>query len=137
MDELIQILTTKLGIDPKTASAAVAKIMAMVRQHGGAEIFDKIAAAVPGAADSAANGESKPAGGGGMLGKLAGMASSAIGGKAGGGLELTAALAAAGISTEQIGPLVTTVIEFLRNKLGDETVDQLLGKFPMLKTLLP
>jgi hypothetical protein len=29
-----------------------------------------------------------------------------------------------------------TIVDFLREKLGDDTVDQILGKVPMLKQLL-
>ncbi|QDT06182.1 hypothetical protein K227x_45900 [Rubripirellula lacrimiformis] len=141
MDELIQQLISKLGIDESVANAATGKAMAMVKEHAGDELFGKIAAAVPGAVESAAAGSQDAAGGaaasgGGMLGKLAGMASSALGGSAGGGLELGAALSGAGLDSDKMGGFVSMVIAFLKEKAGDEVMEQVLNKFPMLKTLL-
>ncbi|SMP46033.1 Protein of unknown function VcgC/VcgE [Neorhodopirellula lusitana] len=138
MDELIEQLTSQLGIDSSTANAGVSKTMAMLKDHAGDDLFGKISGAIPGAAEAAqADGGSAGAvAGGGMLGKLAGMASSALGGNAGGGLEMASALASTGIDAEKLGPFITTVIGFLKEKLGDDVVDQLLSKLPMLKTLL-
>jgi hypothetical protein len=140
VDELIEQLTKKLGIDPSVANAGVSKMMAMLKSHVGDDLFGKISGMIPGAGEAAeaepgiASGEG--ADGGGMLGKLAGMASAALGGKAGGGLEMASALANSGIDAEKLGPFVDTVIEFLKEKLGDDVVDEILNKFPMLKTLL-
>lgn len=138
MDELIQQLTSKLGIDASVATAATNKAMALVKEHAGDDLFDKISAAVPGASEAVSQAAAAPAAddGGGMLGKLAGMASSALGGSAGGGLEIGAALSAAGLETDQLGGFLTTVIDFLKDKVGDEVVDQILSKVPMLKTLI-
>lgn len=141
MDELIQQLTSRLGIDASVASAAAGKAMAMVKEHAGDELFEKISAAIPGATESAAQGAAQPAAataesGGGMFGKLAGMASSALGSSAGGGLEMGAALTAAGLSTDKMGDFVSTLVAFLKDKVGDDVTEQILGKFPMLKSLL-
>lgn len=141
MDELIQQLTNKLGIDASVATAATGKAMALVKEHAGDDLFEKISAAIPGASESAQQGAAEPVAaaensGGGMLGKLAGMASSALGSSAGGGLEIGAALGAAGLPTNQMGDFVTTLVAFLKDKLGDEVTEQILGKFPMLKSLL-
>ncbi|MGB7323649.1 MAG: DUF2780 domain-containing protein [Rubripirellula sp.] len=140
MDELIAQLTGKLGIDESVANAATGKALAMVKQHAGDDLFGKIASAIPGASEAAESGAvaNEPAGGGGggMLGKLAGMASGALGGSAGGGLELGAALSSAGIESDKMGGFMTTVIAFLKEKAGSEVMDQVLAKFPMLKTLL-
>lgn len=139
MDELIQQLTAKLGIDESVAKAATGKAMAMVKENVGEDLFGKIASAVPGAGDVAEAGASTPTpseGGGGMLGSLASMASSALGGSAGSGLELGAALGDAGLPTDQMGSFVKMVIDFLKDKVGDEVMEQVLAKFPMLKTLV-
>ncbi|KAA1259515.1 hypothetical protein LF1_20490 [Rubripirellula obstinata] len=139
MDELIQQLTAKLGIDESVAQAATGKAMAMVKANVGEDLFSKISSAVPGASDVADAGaeEALPSeGGGGMLGSLAGMASKALGGSAGSGLELGAALGDAGLPTDQMGSFVSTIVEFLKDKVGDEVMDQVLAKFPMLKTLI-
>ncbi len=137
MDELIEQLTSKLGIDPSVASAATDKAMALVKQHAGDDLFSKISAAIPGATEAAQQGASAEASdAGGMLGKLAGMASSALGGSAGGGLELGAALSSAGLDADKMGGFVAMIIEFLKDKVGDDVMEQVIAKFPMLKTLL-
>lgn len=140
MDELIQLITKQLGIDSSIANAGVSKTMAMLKENAGDDLFGKIAGAIPGASEAAQSGADTAsgavAGGGGMLGKLAGMASAALGGKAGGGLEMASALASTGIDSEKLGPFVKMVFEFLKEKLGDEMVDEILSKVPMLKTLL-
>ncbi|TWU60593.1 hypothetical protein Poly51_08710 [Rubripirellula tenax] len=141
MDELIAQLTSKLGIDESVANAATGKAMALVKQHAGDELFGKIASAIPGAVESAATGASDAgsdaaSGGAGMLGKLAGMASSALGGSAGGGLELGAALTGAGLEPDKMGGFVSMIVGFLKEKAGAEVMDQVMAKFPMLKTLL-
>ena len=141
MDELIEQLTSKLGIDSSVANAGVSKTMAMLKEQGGEDLFGKISGMIPGAAEAAEADPSVADGGaassgGGMLGQLAGMASSALGGKAGGGLEMASALASTGIDADKLGPFISTVVGFLKDKLGDDMVDQILSKFPMLKTLL-
>lgn len=140
MDELIKQLTSQLGIDESVATGATAKAMAMVKQHAGDDLFAKISSAIPGAADSASAGAETVAGGsdmaGGMLGKLAGMASSALGGSAGSGLELVSSLTSAGVDTDKLGGFVSMIVNYLKENVGDEVMDQVLAKFPMLKTLL-
>lgn len=139
MDELIEQLTSKLGIDASIANAGVSKTMAMVKQHAGDDLFGKISGAIPGADEAAVAGDeanAAPDDGGGMFGKLAGMASAALGGNAGGGLEIASALASTGVDSSKLGPFIATIVDFIREKAGDEVVDQILSKFPMLKTLL-
>ncbi len=140
MDELIQQLVDKLGIDASTANAATGKAMALVKQHAGDDLFSKITSAIPGAgeaADSAADQPSQQAeGGGGLLGSIAGMASSVLGGSAGDAAGLASALGSTGLKADQIGGFLTTVIDFLNDKVGKETVDQILAKVPMLKSLV-
>ena len=135
MDELISQLTSKLGIDASVAQTATNKAMSMVKEHAGEDLFNQIADAVPGASEAAAE-QPEPTAGGGMLGKLAGMASGALGGSAGSGLELGAALTSTGLKTDQVGGFMQTLVSFLKDKVGDEVMDQVLGKFPMLKQLI-
>lgn len=138
MDELIKQLTSQLGIDESIANAATSKAAALVKEHAGDDLFSQLAGSVPGLQQAAEQpaADSEPAGGGGMFGKLASMASDAIGGDAGGGLELGAALTSAGLDSGQIGGFVKMLLDFLRDKAGDAVMDQVLAKFPMLKQLL-
>ncbi|EMI42543.1 DUF2780 domain-containing protein [Rhodopirellula sp. SWK7] len=138
MDELIQLITGRLGIDSSIANAGVGKLMALLKDQVGGDLFNQIAGAVPGAEEAASQAAEspEPAAGGGLLGKLSGMASAALGGNAGGGLEMASALASTGIDADKLGPFISTVVEFLKDKLGDDVVEQIMSKLPMLKTLL-
>ena len=136
MEELIQQLTSKLGIDPSVANAATQKAMAMVKEHAGEDLFAKISSAIPGAGDAADAGATPADDGGGMLGAIAGMASNALGGSAGEALELGSELNSAGLEAGQFGDFASTIIDFLKDKLGDEVLEQILEKVPMLKGLI-
>lgn len=135
MDELINQLAAKLGIDPATARTAVNKVMGLIKENAGDGAFSQLAAKVPGAAEAAAEGTA-PAESGGLLGKMAGMASGMLGGSAGQSLEVGAALSESGIEADKVGDFVATIIAFLKEKAGAEVIDQILQKFPILKQLM-
>jgi hypothetical protein len=139
MDELIQQLVDKLGIDSDTANTAAGKAMAMFKEHGGEDLFAKISGSIPGAgtaAEQAAVAPASDSGGGGLLGSLAGMAKDVLGESAGDALDMVGALKDTGLKSDQLSGFAMTIVDFLREKLGDDTVDQILGKVPMLKQLL-
>ena len=137
MDELIQQLTSKLGIDSSVAGAAADKAMALVKEQAGDDLFSKISSAIPGASESADQGaDASSDGGGGMLGSLASAASGLMGGSAGNAVEFGSSLSAAGLDPSQLGSFATTVIDFLKEKVGSDVIDQVLDKVPMLKSLV-
>lgn len=139
MNDLIAELTKSLGIDEDAATKATGAAMALLRENVGEDLFGKIGQAVPDAASMADQAQQAPAAEpqeGGLLGALAGMASSALGGKAGSGLELSAALGESGLPLDKIGPFLNTLIGFLKQYLGEDVVAQILDKFPMLKAIL-
>ncbi len=139
MDELIKQLVDKLGIDSDTANAAAGSAMAMVKEHGGDDLFSKISAAIPGAGDAAQAAAAKPAeesGGGGLLGSIAGMAKSVLGDSAGDALGMVSSLKESGLKTEQLSGFASTIVEFLKAKVGDDVVEQILAKVPLLKKLM-
>ena len=140
MDELIKQLTGKFGVDASTATNLTAKTMEVVKENVGSELFSKISAAVPGLGDmlagDAEGAPSKPASSGGLMGMVTGLATSFLGKKAGSGLELGNILANAGISSDKLGGFLETIVEFIREKAGNEIVEQVLEKVPMLKALM-
>lgn len=139
MDDLIQQLIAKLGIDASVAKTATDKAMAFVKENAGGELFDKIGGAVPGANEAAAAGaaaEGDQEASGGVLGSLAGMASGLLGGSAGSAVELGSSLSSAGLDVSQIGDFASTIVEYLKEKVGPDVVDQMLEKVPPLKSLL-
>lgn len=134
MDELIKQLTSQIGVDASTANKAVATVMSLLKKEGGDDLFSKIAAAIPGA-QAAADTTPAPtesAGGGGLLGSVMGM----LGGSAGKGLALAAALKGLGINEDKLGSFATIVIDFIKQKAGPDVVNQLIAKLPMLKSML-
>ena len=140
MEELIKQLTDKLGVDSSIASAATGKAMAMIKDQAGGDLFSQISGAIPGAEEAAQAGAEETGeaagGGGGMLGSLASMASSALGGSAGDALGMASKLSDAGLEASQMGGFAETIIAFLKDKVGDEILDQILAKVPMLKGLI-
>ncbi|QDV67532.1 hypothetical protein Poly24_12320 [Rosistilla carotiformis] len=138
MDELIQQLTDRLGIDPSTAQGVAGKAMEIIKANVDESTFKSLASAIPGldsiimASATHDSGES----GGGLLGKLAGMASGMLGGSAGNALEMGAALTEKGLPTDKLGEFVTMLIGFIKSKAGDDVLDQVFAKFPMLKSLV-
>ncbi len=134
MDELIKQLTSQIGIDSSTANQAVGTVMSLLKKEGGDDLFSKIAAAIPGA-QAAADTTPAPtesAGGGGLLGSVMGM----LGGSAGKGLALAAALKGLGISEDKLASFASIVIDFIKQKAGPDVVNQLIAKLPMLKAML-
>jgi hypothetical protein len=134
MDELIKQLTARIGIDSATANQAVAAVMSLLKKEGGAELFGKIAAAIPGA-NAAADSTPDPTtmgGGAGLFGSVMGM----LGGSTGKGLALAGALKALGIEEDKLPEFASTVVNFIKERVGPDVVQQVLEKFPMLKQLV-
>jgi len=137
MDDFLASITERLGIDSATAKGATAKVLAFVKSKLGDEQFSQLLSKIPGAADLVSDdGESSGGGGGGMFGGLAKMASSAIGGGAGDGVELAAALGGAGIGAEKAGPFLGSLMGFIKEKAGDSVIGQITEKIPALKDAL-
>ena len=131
MDELIKQLTARIGVDSGTANQAVASVMSLLKKEGGDELFAKIAAAIPGA-NAAADSTPDPTtmGGGSVLfGSVMGM----LGGSAGKGVALAAALKTIGIGEDKLPEFASTVVNFVKEKVGPDVVQQVLAKLPMLK----
>ncbi|QDS87789.1 hypothetical protein EC9_19710 [Rosistilla ulvae] len=138
MDELLQQLTDRLGIDPSTAQGVTGKAMAMIKENVDESTFKSLASSIPGLDSIITAGETHDSGepSGGLLGKLAGMASGMLGGSAGNALEMGAALSEKGLPTDKLGEFVTMLIAFIKEKAGDDVLEQVFAKFPMLKSLI-
>ena len=66
------------------------------------------------------------------MGSLTSMAGSLLGGKAKGLAEITAALTKSGLSVEKIPQFMTLLIDFLKDKLGNDLFATLAAKLPEL-----
>ena len=130
MQDLINSLTSKLGIDADTAKSAVGSLFSVIKKEGDSgavgELFDKL----PGANELAEEGGGD-SGGGGLLGGLSG----ALGGLGGGAVSGLAGLVSS-LGPDKLKDLATTVVDYARKIAGDDLVDKVVNSVPGLKSIL-
>ncbi|CAN7336877.1 DUF937 domain-containing protein [Agrobacterium genomosp. 3] len=128
MNEIVDQIAAKAGIDPQLAEKAVGMILGFLQREAADGPIAKMIEAIPGASDLVAqyNGEGTGNGGGGLLGGLM----SAIGG--GGIMGLGQQLMSQGIGMSEISTLAKETIAVARQHAGDETVDQVIASVPGL-----
>ncbi len=138
MDELIQQIVNKVGLDDSVAKSAVGNIFQFIRGQVGDADFGAIAEKLPGIDGLIPGAAATPGagGGGGLLGSITKMASSVVGGEAGAGIDLMSNLSNLGVTKEQGLLLVQTIYSFLRDNVGPELTDGIVEKIPILKQLL-
>src|SRR5262249_20456981 len=113
MEDLIARIAAEAGIEPETAEKAVGMILGFLHEEGPQEEVAALFAAIPGAAEAAADG----AGGGGLMG-LAGR------------------LTSLGLGMGQMQAIGRQVFAFAREKAGDEAVGQVAAAIPALGQFL-
>lgn len=138
MEDLIKSVVGELGLDEGVTRDATGSLFGFIKEGMGGD-FSQIADKLPGVDDLISGASGAVAGGdegGGMLGGIAKAASSVLGGSVGEGLELAGILEKLGLSTDQIGSLVTMVINFVKEHVGEEVIDMITDKVPALKPFL-
>ena len=138
MEDFIQQVVSQLGIGETTAKNATGTALGFLKDQLGDQ-FAGIADKLPGASgliESASASVESEASGGGLLGSLTKAASSMLGGGAGQGMELISALQKTGLSTEQGGSFLTMLIQFVKQNVGSELLEQITSKVPALKAFL-
>lgn len=133
IDQLVAVVSEKLGIDASMAEKAVGVVMGLVNKDGDnaavSALFDKL----PGAAALAQQyGGEITEGGGGLLGKVSGM----LGGNTGDLMGALGALKQTGLSVDQLGEMAPLIKNFMTEHAGEDTVRQALGSVPALKDFL-
>ncbi|QPC42028.1 DUF2780 domain-containing protein [Kaustia mangrovi] len=123
MQDLIDRVATKLGIDGATAQKAVGIVLSLVRQNGDRAKVDELFAMLPGADDLARSHGDKPAGG--LFGALAGAIGS-------GPMMALAKLQQAGLDTEQSKTLGKEVLAYARERGDERLVKDIAGSIPGL-----
>ena len=116
MNELIERLVAKTGVETSVAEKAVGVILDFLRKEGPADKVEALLAKLPGAeALIAAAGSS----GGGLfnMGGLMGAANRLMG---------------AGLSMGQVQSVTREVVAFAREKAGEDTVGEIVGAIPGL-----
>lgn len=121
MKELIEQLTRNLGVTAPQAEGGAAVLFKAARDKLGAADFDRELGTVPGLRDLLGKAPATGGGLGGMLGSLAG----AMGGNAGLVATVLGGFGKLGLTAEHARKFVPFILEFLRSKVGPETVARL------------
>lgn len=137
MEEFIQNIAKQLGISEAIAKQATSVILGFIKSKLADGDFGQLASQIPGLSDLAsAEPSGEASGGGGLLGGVMKMASSAIGGEAGDALELTGKLKETGLDIGQMGSFGSGLVDFIKDKAGDGAIDMLTSQMPELKKLI-
>lgn len=120
MDELIERIERRVGVAPETARKSIAAFLTYFDRNGPKERMAQFYAAVP---DAEA-----------MVGKRRGGIFGVFNG--GGLMGIYAQLAAAGFSNEQMQMAGEELVNFAREKVGDDAVEDLIAYTPGIRQLL-
>ena len=126
MQDLINTITSKFGIDADAAKSGVGTLLSVIKKEGDSgpvsDLFDKM----PGANEMAKEGDGD---GGGILGGIKG----ALG--MGGGAAGLAGLAAK-LGPDKLKGLASTFVDYAKKVAGEDTVNKVIGSVPGLKSIL-
>jgi hypothetical protein len=117
MDELADLLTTKVGIEKPVAEKTIGIILNFLRNEGPTDKVQDLINAIPGAAEAVAANES-----GGGIGGLMGGGLMALGGK----------LMALGLGMGDIQSIARELFKFGREKIGAEKMNEIVAETPGL-----
>ncbi|MCB9473122.1 MAG: DUF2780 domain-containing protein [Candidatus Delongbacteria bacterium] len=123
MTELIQQLVSQLGVQPDQARGGAGLLFKLAQDRLGGD-FGTLSAALPGMGELL---KAAPAGGGGALGALGGLASSFGGGKAAGLASLALGFAQLKLDPAMVGKFLPIVLEFVKGKAGGDVASMLAG----------
>ncbi len=126
MQELISRLVDATGITPELAEKVIGIILNFLNKEAPADAFHELLAAIPGAKDLVVEESSK----GGLMASLAGT----FGGM--GAMGVVSDLTSAGLSMGHVQTVTRQVIDYAREKVGDETVGRIVGNIPGLEQFL-
>ena len=136
MQDLIESLVAKLGIDKSIAEKATGVAIAFLKDKLDDTVFGQLLEKLPGAGNLVGKAEeASSGGGGGLLGSMLGAASSAIGGEAGDALELTSKLKGSGLDLSKFGDFGSIVTDYIKDQAGDELFGKVLSSVPELAKL--
>ncbi len=122
--ELLEMLTSQLGISEKQAKGGSGLILKLVKDKLSGGEFNQIAEAIPGVQGLIAAAPES----GGLMNALSGLAASlGLGGKLGNLASLASGFKGLDMDTAMIGKFVPIVLSFAQEKGGD-TVKNLLEK---------
>lgn len=129
MDQIINVISERLGISRPVVREAIKILLEFARKRIAVAQFEEIMAKIPGASALVAEIPTViPAGSGGLL--------SSLGGSVGNAAKVFSGLQSAGLQSAQIGPFIQAFLEKSREIAGPEIVDQFIKQIPMLKAFV-
>ncbi len=122
MKELIDKLTSSLGVNGAQAEGGAAVLFKAAKEKLGGGEFVKLLGGVPGLGDLM---RKAPSGGGGGLGGLLGGLASAVGGNASLIANVVQGFGKLGLTTDHAKKFVPVILDFLKSKVGPDVVSKL------------
>jgi len=133
MSDVANTLATETGVSGEQALKGLGALLSFLKERLGEENFQKLEAAIPGAASMISSfASSEGASKGGLLETVSALAGKLFGGKAEGGAELLASLSKLGFQPGQIEAFLPKALEFIKNHLPPELVERVLASLPGL-----
>lgn len=132
MQEIIELVSTKLGVSETVARDGIKILLKFAQKQIPAEDFQKLIDKLPGAADLLAEATAAGAAPNGLFGSLSGL----LGGQAGAAAQALSELQAAGIEPSRIAPFMQTFVDKTREVAGPDGVDLIVKNIPILKGFL-
>lgn len=136
MDEFITMITNQLGITEQQGRSATGGVLKLLKDKLDEGTFSDLLNQLPGAEGLVSQSESAPqglsSGGGGLMGSLTSMAGSLLGGKGSIVAQVGKTLSESGIGIDKAGGFLSTLVSFLKDKLGEDAFRALAEKLPEL-----
>ncbi|CAH1656539.1 conserved hypothetical protein [Hyphomicrobiales bacterium] len=126
MDELVNLISEKVGLDAALTRRAIGIVLAFLQREGPENEVSALVAALPGADQAIAEAGSSSQGGG-LMGVLGGLM-----GGSGGIMALGSELTAAGLSMGQMQTLGRELFAYGREKAGEDVMGAIVGEIPGL-----
>jgi Protein of unknown function VcgC/VcgE (DUF2780) len=136
MSDLANTLASETGISGEQAHKGLGALLSFLKERLGDENFQKLEAAIPGAASMISNFEAaQGTSQGGLFETITALAGKLFGGKAEGGAELLASLSKLGFQPGQIEAFLPKALEFIKNHLPAELVERIMASLPGLASM--
>jgi hypothetical protein len=129
MQDLTADIMKKTGLDQGKSEKAVGILLNLVATQGHKAKVDALFATMPGAKELVATHGGDGAGGGGVMGMLAG-------GMMGGPLAMITKLQSVGLSVDQIKQVGTLTLDYAKQKAGVKAVRDAAANIPGLNTYI-
>jgi hypothetical protein len=133
VQDFVDSIATKAGVDPATAETAIGTILSAIQQEGDATKVGQLFNQIPGAADLAQKHAVVVGSGGGVLGTLSGLASSVVGKDAGVMVAAIGQLEETNLTMEQIKKIGTAVLSYLKESANPALAKEVVDSIPSLR----